>query len=115
MWNFAGFLAFAAIMVGYEWWQERKQGQLLEAELSEVEGDPLAWFPTLEAKRAILHVKGEHSIEGVLTGIYSDCVVLAHARYLLNATDIQPLDGEQVIPRANIEWVEVLSAGTPQP
>lgn len=111
MWNFAGLVAFGLLFIAYEWWQDRKPPEVLTAVLADADTE---WFPKLEAKRVIVHT-GEHSIEGVLTGIYSDCVVIAHARYLLNATDIQPLDGEQVVPRPNIEWVEVLSAGTPQP
>jgi hypothetical protein len=64
---------------------------------------------SLVRTKVIVHTKAG-SIEGVLVGSYVDTVVMRHSRYLdpSNETTIVDLDGDQVIPRGNIEWIQAL-------
>lgn len=57
----------------------------------------------------VLHTSHEHSIEGVLTHVYPDAVVLKHAFYI-QATDgsRQAISGEITVPRP-FEFVQELS------
>lgn len=67
-------------------------------------------YTALMGKVVQVNTRGEHSIEGVLVGVYADSIVLAHAHYV-QAVDgtRQNIDGEQIIPNANVEWIQEFS------
>ena len=66
------------------------------------------WLRRLERSRVIVHTKDDRSIRGVLVGVWPDCVVLSSAEYL--ADTVTPLDGDPVIPRENVAWLQRLAA-----
>lgn len=69
----------------------------------------MRWLNRLTSKTVVVHLSTDESIRGVLAGVYSDCIVLRHAAYLApNAVD--KVDGEAVIPREKISWMQNLPA-----
>jgi len=54
-----------------------------------------------------VHTRAGSSIEGVLSRVYRDCVVLEHAAYLSGGSSTS-VDGEAVIERANVDWLQVI-------
>lgn len=57
--------------------------------------------------RVVIHTKDDQSIRGVLTGVYSDVLVLEAPEYLGEA---QPsdLDGRAAVPNSNFAWAQLL-------
>lgn len=103
---------------------ERATREALEAKLAEAEASTLAAkflhddlkrrqaeqrIEALLFKRVIVHTRSGHSIEGVLAGSYADSVVVRHARYLLAENGTEQLDGDQIIPSGNVEWIQELT------
>lgn len=72
----------------------RAQADAMDAAMSEKRIDGMI------GKRVVLHTAGDHSIEGVLTDVYADCVVLKHAFYIdaVNGGR-QTIVGDQIVPR----------------
>lgn len=70
----------------------------------------MRWLDRLTYKTVIVHTVGGSSLRGILRGVYADAVVLAHARYLY-AEGFQDVDGEAVVPRAQVAWVQVIEPG----
>lgn len=72
----------------------RAQADAMDAAMHEKRIDAMV------GKLVVLHTKGDHSIEGVLTDVYPDCVVLKHA-YYIDAVNggRQTIVGDQVVPR----------------
>ena len=62
--------------------------------------------------RGVLQTRDGRSLQGVLVGVYNDCVVLAAIRYLDEAKP-HDLPGEAVIPLGNVSWFHRLSEGAP--
>lgn len=56
-----------------------------------------------------VHTVGGMSLRGVLTAVHGDCIVVKHAALLQSDGATVPLDGEQVIPRATVAWLQRLS------
>lgn len=58
----------------------------------------------------MLQTRDGRSLQGVLAGVHSDCVVMAAFRYLDEA---QPHDlpGEAVVPISNVSWFHRLAEG----
>lgn len=69
-----------------------------------------AYLETVERSRVVVHTRGGASIEGVLTNVYPDCLVLEHASYL-SAGGRTTIDGEAIIERAKVEWIQKLGPG----
>jgi hypothetical protein len=65
------------------------------------------WLRQLERKSVSVHTTDGQSLKGVLVGEYRDCLVLVHAEYLSGDTT-QPLDGEAVVLRERVSWIQVL-------
>lgn len=61
----------------------------------------------LVRRRVVVHTKDDRSIRGVLTHNYRDCMVLAQPEYLHEAKPTE-LEGDAVILRDNIAWLQVL-------
>jgi hypothetical protein len=50
-----------------------------------------------------------------LRSFYRDVIVIVHASAAPSgARDFAPVDGDQAIPRSNIDWIQVLGAGEEQ-
>lgn len=71
----------------------------------------MRWLDRLTHKTVLVHLVAGSSIRGVLRGVYADSIVLAHARYLYDQGH-QDVDGEAVIPRAQVAWLQVLQPGS---
>jgi Tfp pilus assembly protein PilV len=61
----------------------------------------------LTRQEVVVQTKDDRAIRGMLKAHYSQAVVLAQPRYL---DEVQPVDleGEVVVDRANISWLQVL-------
>lgn len=74
----------------------------------------MRWIDKLIARTIVVNLKHDETIRGVLVGTYRDCIVLQHALHLgtLNGTKLEvPVDGEAIIPRENIAWIQTLAGG----
>jgi hypothetical protein len=67
----------------------------------------LRFLPRLARETVVVHTLSGTSLRGVLVASYRDCLVLAHATYLGTDTTIK-VDGESVIPREQIAWIQRL-------
>lgn len=63
----------------------------------------------LTAETVAVHISDGTSIRGVLTGAYSDVVVLRHASYLTEGSEV-PIDGEALVPRSQIVFIQRVDA-----
>ena len=69
----------------------------------------MRWMGRLERRTVVVHMASGASVRGVVIGVYRDSVVLRHSTYLgPQATEI---DGDVVIPRPNVAWVQTLPEG----
>lgn len=64
----------------------------------------------LRGERVVLQTKDDRSLQGVLVGVYKDCVAIAHFRYLDEANP-HDLPGEATVLRDNLSWIHKLGAG----
>ena len=70
----------------------------------------MRWINRLTRRRVVCHLKDGTSLRGWLTHTYQDALILANADAL--AGDLStPIDGEAVIPRTNLAWIQDLGAG----
>lgn len=60
--------------------------------------------------RVVVHSHDGRSLRGVLTGVFSDCVVVSAVEYLDEANPVGP-PGQAVVLRANVSWIHRLSEG----
>lgn len=65
------------------------------------------WLNRLVRQTVVIHTTTGTSLRGVLIGVYQDCVVLHHATFLGSDTT-QDVDGEVVIPREQVGWLQRL-------
>ena len=70
---------------------------------------PMRYIDRLERRSVALHLKDGQSLKGVLMATHRDTFVLAHARYLTADGEL-PVDGEAVVPRTNVSWLQTLPA-----
>lgn len=70
----------------------------------------MRWLKRLTARTVVVHLTDDESIRGVLVGVYDDCLVLRHAAYL-GVKAVDTIDGEAVIPRDKVAWMQNLPAG----
>lgn len=60
-------------------------------------------------RSVVVQLKSGTSLRGVLVDVYRDCIVLRHAGAAPSgARDFTDVDGEQAIPRDNVDWMQVL-------
>lgn len=69
----------------------------------------MRWLNRLTAKTVVVHLTDDESIRGVVAGVYADCIVLRHAAYL-GEKAVDRIDGEAVIPRDKVAWLQNLPA-----
>lgn len=73
--------------------------------------NPVRMMRRLVTETVVVHTTAQTSLRGVLVGDYRDAVVLAHATYLGADTTVD-VDGEAVIPKAQIAWIQRLGGQT---
>lgn len=65
-----------------------------------------SYLPTLVGASVVAHTLDGRSIAGVVAGAYRDVLVLAHASLLVEKGEPVQLEGEQVIPRAQMAFLQ---------
>lgn len=71
----------------------------------------MRWLNKQLTHTVIVHTTAKESLRGVLVGVYQDCLVLAHAYYLRSDSAPDEIDGEAVVPRAQVAWIQKLQPG----
>ena len=66
------------------------------------------FLETMARETIVVNQPDGTSIRGVLIAVHRDCLVLAHAR-VLGAEADTPLDGQAVIERSKVAWIQRLS------
>jgi hypothetical protein len=69
----------------------------------------MRWIENLRYLTVVVHTTQGESLRGVMTGAYRDSVVLAHVEFLAGDTTTT-IDGEAVVPRERIAWIQTLQA-----
>lgn len=70
-----------------------------------------SYLKRAERSTVVVQLKSGTSLRGVLVAAYRDCIVLRHAgAAVAPARDFTDVDGEQAVPRANVDWIQVLPA-----
>lgn len=70
----------------------------------------MRWIDRLKRRRVVVHLKDGTSLRGWLVSAYRDALVLQNADALTGDTTT-PIDGQTVVPRANLSWIQDLGAG----
>lgn len=71
---------------------------------------PLAWRKVAVSKTVSVALKSGPSISGVLIAERGELLVIARARLLEEGAPPVPIDGEVVVERRNVSFVQVLAA-----
>lgn len=72
------------------------------------------WLDELTLKTVVVHLRGGgHSFKGVLAAVHADCLVLRDA-YVLEPDSQDILDGLVVVPRENVDFMQVIAGGDGQ-
>jgi hypothetical protein len=61
----------------------------------------------LVRRRVVVHTKDDSSIRGVLTATHADCYLIGRPEYLNEAAP-QELQGEALVLRSNVSWIQIL-------
>lgn len=67
------------------------------------------WISKLDRRNIVVHLAAGDSIKGILIATHGDCVVLGHARALGADGDARALDGDVVIPREQVAFIQDLT------
>ncbi len=62
---------------------------------------------TLARESVVLHLDGDESLKGILYEVYEDSVVLRHAASLWDGGETK-VDGDAIVPRQRILWLQRL-------
>lgn len=68
----------------------------------------MRWLDRQRTETVIVHTKTKESMRGVLVGVYRDCLVIAHAYYLNAESAPTEIDGEAIVPRDQVAWIQKL-------
>lgn len=66
----------------------------------------MRWLNKQLTNTVIVHTTTKESLRGVLVGVYKDCLVLAHVYYLNTDSAPTEVDGEAIVPRSQVAWVQ---------
>lgn len=66
------------------------------------------YLERLERPTVVAHLKGGTSIRGVLASVHDDVIVLKDAAHLSDNGGAIALDGDQLIPRTNVDFLQRL-------
>lgn len=69
----------------------------------------MRWIDRLVRRSVVIHTTNGMSIRGVMVGAYRDSLVLSHAEFL-GGDSVEPVDGDVVIPRERVAWMQTLEA-----
>jgi hypothetical protein len=67
------------------------------------------YIDRMERETVVAHTVSGKSIRGVLASVNRDSIVLIHASFL-NAQGPSAIDGEAIVPRVNVDWLQRLPA-----
>lgn len=67
------------------------------------------WITQLKANTVVVHTRSGDSVRGILIGVFKDSLVIAHATLLQGDTTTN-IDGEVVVPRDQVAWLQTLTA-----
>ena len=70
------------------------------------------YIERLTRETVVVNLTDGESIKGVLAATHKDCVVLVNAAVLGGNVRV-PIDGEAILPRAKIAWLQKLAAEEP--
>lgn len=70
----------------------------------------VSWMHRMLRTTVVVHTTDGQSLRGVAVGMHRDCVVLAHAVYVGTDGAQTRVDGEAVIPRERVSWIQNLQA-----
>lgn len=59
-------------------------------------------------RRVAVHLTDGSSLRGILAAVYPDCVALERAEALHDG-GAAPIDGEALVPRDRLAWLQVLA------
>lgn len=65
------------------------------------------YLKRVEAHSVVVNT-GDSSIRGVLVGVYADVLVLKHAAYLAHDGSQVTIDGEALVPRDRVTFIQRL-------
>lgn len=71
----------------------------------------MRWLNRQLTHTVVVHTTAKESLRGVLVGVYSDCLVIAHAYYLHADGTRTEVDGEAIVPRPQVAWIQKLFDG----
>jgi len=68
---------------------------------------------SLTRRQVIVNLDTGRTFEGVLWASRGPLLTLRHARTLQPGSDAIPVDGEVVVPRGRVEFIQVVEAAVP--
>lgn len=68
----------------------------------------MRWLDKQIRSTVVVHTTAKESIRGILVGSYRDCLVVAHAYYLHADSTTTEIDGEAIVPRDKVAWIQKL-------
>lgn len=68
----------------------------------------MRWLNNQLRYTVVVHTTSKESMRGVLVGVHRDCLVIDHAYYLNNDSPPTEVDGQVVIPRNQVAWIQKL-------
>lgn len=74
----------------------------------------LRWIDRLAKQTVVVHMSDGVSVRGVLIRAYKDCLVIHHAAYLSGNGEETRVDGEVILPRKNLSWIQVIRSSEAQ-
>lgn len=71
----------------------------------------MTWLDDLALDTVIVHTTEGDSFRGLKSSVYDDCLVLKEARVLEDEGMSQVINGEVLIPREKVHFLQVLPGG----
>lgn len=75
-------------------------------ELRRAAEGPQEWLKRVSARKVLIHQTNDHSIEGLLVGVFDDGILLRSAAMLRSGADATPMGGDVFIPREKVALVQ---------
>lgn len=72
----------------------------------------MTWLDDLTLETVLVHTRDGMSFRGLKSSVYDDCLVLKEARVLEDEGVSSVLNGEVVIPRERVHFVQLLPQGS---
>ena len=70
----------------------------------------MTWLDDLTLDTVVVHTVAGMSFKGIMRTVYADCLVLRDARVLEDENMTRILDGETVIPREQVLFIQIVPA-----